>query len=109
MIVGEFASRFPQHSNIRIIQVPGGTDPIEKKPDFNSVLSALAKSIAELMANFVRVQDVGRKVNGVLRRANRLQHRWKIFVSIGEQFDFVPDNRHGIAKRESGPEKFRIP
>jgi hypothetical protein len=108
MIVGEFASRLPQHSDIRIIEVPTGTDPIEKKPDFNSTPGAFAKGISELMANFVRVQDIGRKVDSVLRGANLIQHRRKIFVSVDEQINLVAFNRHWVAKRKSGSEKLRI-
>src|SRR5437762_10574539 len=102
MIVREFASRFSEHSNIGIVEVPTGTDSIEKEPDFDSGAGAFAKGVSELMTNFVRIQDISRKVNCVSGGANRLQHRREIFVSVAQQFDLVACDRQGIAKRKSG-------
>lgn len=108
MVIGEFASRVPHYSDIRIVETPTRTDAIEKKADLNSSPGTFAEGIAKLTADFIGMENVGRKVDRLLSGTNRLQHRGKIFVSIGEQFDPVSSDRDGIRKRQRRTEKFGI-
>ena len=108
MVIGEFASRFPHHSDVRIVETPTRTNAIEKEAHFNARPGALAKGVAKLTAHFIGMEDVRRKVDCLLGGTNRFQHRGKIFVSVREKFDLVAFDRDRIGQRQGRTEEFRI-
>src|ERR1700704_6085960 len=67
MIISKLAAGFLHHPHIRIVEAPTRTDAVEENADFHTRSGALAKSVPELPADLIRMQDVSREVNRPLR------------------------------------------
>src|ERR1051325_1685544 len=99
MVIGEFATGFPEHPDVRIIEGPTRADPIKKKTDLDSSLSPLTECITKLMTDVIGSKDIRCEVHGMLGGANGIQHCGKIFVTIGEQLDLVTRHWDWVTER----------
>ena len=108
MVIGEFASRFPHHSDIGIVETPARPNSVQKNANFDARSRPLAKSIAKLTAYVIGLKNVGRKVNRLPGGTNRFQHCGKVLVAVSQKIDFVPVERDRIGEGQGRPEKFRI-
>ncbi len=83
-------------------------DGIEENLDRQAGARALDQGGRDLFANFSVPIDVGLNRDGVLRVANRLEHRRIEFVAVVENRHVVPGDRHLACRADHRGQELRV-
>src|SRR5688572_8761208 len=76
--------------------------------DFNSGTGALGKGADEVAADVPGTPDIHLEGNGLLRFANRIEHRRENLVAIQQLHDVIAFDQRRTQKVAHGTGKFRI-
>src|SRR6266487_4549074 len=74
MIIGEFAAGAFHNPHIGIVEAPARTNTVEQHSYFHACSRTLGQCFAKSADDFIRINDVGLEIDGLLRGANGLEH-----------------------------------
>ena len=108
VIIGELAAGAFHVPHIGIIQTPARADAVEQHAHFYTCPRTFGQSFAKGAADFIRIKDVGREIDGLFRGANGVEHGREIFAAIFQDFDSIAFDRDWIGQGERRAEEFWI-